>query len=83
MYEDNALKLLLENFSAKNILLILALLYSFNKGIINYINDSNFKYFLQMPISQKKDIFGWNLLNYLTWYKRKRKIIIDRSLTIK
>ena len=38
------------------------------------INDTNSKFFLEIFEDIEKDIFGWDLLSYLSWNKRNRNI---------
>ena len=38
------------------------------------INESKSKYFLGIPELKEKDIFVWNLLNYIYWNKRKENM---------
>ena len=79
MMEKLLKKYLLENYSEKNLSLILSVFYSFNKQQINnsiklIINDSNSKYFLEIKESDEKDIYGQNFINYSSWNKRKGNI---------
>ena len=58
---DSPFKLLLENQSGKNLSLILSFFYFFNKEVINIIkliiNDSNYKFFLEIPVFNENDIW--------------------------
>ena len=73
--------LLEKNYLGKSFFSILSFFYSIDKELmINSlklcINDENSNYLLKNPVfdKQEKDIYGWNLLNYLFWNKRKRNI---------
>ena len=71
----SSLYFLLKNYSEKSIALILSFFYLVNiKKAVNIIkliiNDSNSKYFLENPVFNQNDKFGWNLSNYSFWNKR-------------
>ena len=76
--KNTPLKILLQNYSKKSLSSILSFFYFVNKKVIKMIfpiiDDSNSKYFLDIPVFKEKDIFNWNLSNYLYWKQRNRNI---------
>ena len=73
------MKLLLKNYSGKKLCLILSYFYLVDKEVtINtiklIINEENWDFFFEIEPFKGKDIFGWNVENYLNWNKRKVNI---------
>ena len=74
----NPLDFLFMNYKDKKISLILSLFYFVDDDVINIIklvvNDFNCEFFLEISEFREKDIFGWNMLNYSCWNKRKGNV---------